>query len=136
VLEGLWEYENAKGDTPAVRNARLRGHEYLLERRMFRSLSTGQVVNTDWTQFSFPTYWHYDVLRGLDYLRSCGAPPDERVAEAVASVAKKRDASGRWPLENPHEGEVHFELENATGKPSRWITLRALRVLDWYSARD
>ena len=144
VLEGLLEYEKAKGATTAVQDARRRGQEYLLERRMFRSLSSGRVIDLDrktgdrsrWTQFSFPTRWHYDVLWGLDYLQRAGVKPDERVAEAIDLVEKKRDDCGRWPLENPHAGEVHFDMEGDAGKPSRWNTLRALRVLDWYSTRD
>jgi hypothetical protein len=103
---------------------------------MFRSLSTGEVIDPDWTQFSFPTRWRYDILRGLDYLRRAGVEPDQRVAETIALVERKRDSDGRWPLENPHAGEVHFDMEDGDGKPSRWITLRALRVLDWFSARD
>jgi hypothetical protein len=138
VLEGLLEYERAKGakaGTTAVTEARLRGQEYLLERRLFRSLSTGEMIDPDWTQFSFPTRWHYDVLWGLDYMRSAGVEPDHRVAEAIDLVEKKRDGYGRWPLENPHAGEVHFDMEEGSGKPTRWNTLRALRVLDWYSKR-
>jgi hypothetical protein len=133
VLEGLLEYENAKGATTAVTDARLLGQEYLLERRMFRSLSTGEVIDPDWTQFSFPTRWHYDVLWGLDYLRRAGVEPDRRVAEAIDLVEKKRDGDGRWALENPLAGAVHFDMEDGAGKPSRWNTLRALRVLDWHS---
>ena len=82
-----------------------------------------------WTECSFPTRWHYDILWGLDYLRKAGAAPDARTADAVELVAKKRDANGRWPLENPHPGPVHFEMEGPAGAPSRWNTLRALRVL-------
>jgi hypothetical protein len=133
VLEGLLAYEKARGATVAVTDARVRAHEYLLERRMFRRLSSGEVINRGWTRFSFPVMWHYDVLRGLDYLRSAGVEPDERVAEAVGLVAKRRHQNGRWPLHEPHPDPVHFEMENGRGKPSRWNTLRALRVLDWYS---
>ena len=144
VLEGLLEYEKAKGATAAVMAARVRAQEYLLERRMFRALSTGEVVAVDkktrlptkWTLFSFPTTWHYDVLRGLDYLRRAGVEPDERVAEAVELVAKKQHQNGRWPLQNPHRDPVHLDMEAGRGKASRWNTLRALRVLDWYSASD
>lgn len=132
VLEGLLEYEKAKGPTTAVRDARLRGQEYLVERGMFKSLSTGKVIDLDWTLFSFPTYWHYDVLWGLDYLRRAGVEPDQRVAAAIDLVEKKRRSDGRWPLENPHPGQVHFDMEDGAGKASRWNTLRALRVLDWY----
>jgi hypothetical protein len=134
VLEGLLEYEKASGPAPDVTAARLRGQEYLLERRLFRSRTTGQIVNAAWTQCSFPTRWHYDILWGLDYLRRAGFAPDERIAEAIELVAKKRDANGRWPLENPHAGPAHFELEGAAGEPSRWNTLRALRVLRWANA--
>ncbi len=132
VLEGLLEYERANGAPPDVTGARLRGQEYLLERRMFRRLSTGEVVDPAWTRFSFPTGWHYDVLRGLDYLRSAGVEPDERCAEAIDLVEGRRDPDGRWPLENTHPGRVHFDMDEGDGKPSHWNTLRAMRVLAWY----
>ncbi len=142
VIEGLLEYEKAKGGPPTVRDARLRGQEYLLARRLFRSLSTGKIIVRDrkdhrsrWTQFSFPTRWHYDVLWGLDYLRKAGVQSDERTDEAVDLVARRRHQNGRWPLAEPHEGKVHFDMEGGRGTASRWNTLRALRVLSWYSAQ-
>jgi len=134
VLDGLLEYELASGVRPDVSAARTRGHEYLLKRRLFRRLSTGEVVDTAFTQFSYPTYWHYDVLRGLDYLRAAGVAPDERMAAAIELVVSKRDADGRWPLENPHPGRMHFAMDDGEGKPSPWNTLRAMRVLRWYQA--
>jgi len=134
VLEGLLAYEQAKGGSVDATQARHRGEEYLLNRRMFRSLSTGAVIDAEWTLMSYPTRYHYDILWGLDYLRRASVEPDERVAEAVALVQQKRDEDGRWPLENPHEGAVLFDMEDA-GRPSRWNTLRALRVLDWFSAQ-
>ena len=132
VLEGLLEYERAAGPNPAVTAARARGEEYLLERRLFRSRSTGKVIDWDWTRFSFPPRWHYDVLRGLDYFRNTGAPPDGRCGEAIELLLSKRRPDGRWALENPHEGDVHFEIDSSPGNASRWNTLRALRVLRWY----
>ena len=141
VVEGLLEFETAaSGAVPEVAAARLRGQEYLLERRMQRRVSTGRVIELDrktgagaaWGRFSFPTYWHYDVLRGLDHLRAAGAAPDERAAEAIALLESKCDAQGRWPLENPHPGRTHFAMDEGEGRPSRWNTLRALRVLRWY----
>jgi hypothetical protein len=131
VLEGLLEYQTSRGPRAEVTAARLRGQEYLLERRLFRSLSTGHIINPAWTAISFPTRWHYDILWGLDYLRRAGAEPDGRIAEALDLVASKRDPLGRWPLENPHAGRVYFEMEGPAGGPSRWNTLRALRVLRW-----
>jgi len=142
VLEALLEHERAVGSSAEVTEARLRGQEYLLERRLFRRRSTGEVIERDrkgdaaWTSFAFPTWWHYDVLRGLEYLRRAGVPPDERVAEAIDLVASKRDDDGRWPLETQYPGKMPVETDEGVGRPSRWITLRALRVLDWYSARD
>ncbi len=136
VLEALLEYELAGGSSAQVTEARLRGQEYLLERRLLRRRTTGEVVDPAWTRFSFPTWWHYDVLRGLEYLRRAGATPDERVAEAIERVESKRDGDGRWPLENQHPGTMAVEVDEGEGRPSRWNTLRALRVLDWYSARD
>jgi hypothetical protein len=136
VLEGLLEYEQATGGSPAVTAARERGQEYLLKRRMFRRLSTGEVINSAWTQLSFPTGYHYDVLRGLQYLRKAGITPDTRMAEAIDVVASKQDVDGRWPLENVHPNELDAEPGVAEGQPSRWNTLRALQVLNWYSARD
>ena len=132
VLEGLLEYEHAKGATAAVTAARVRGQEFLLERRLFRSLSTGKIIKPEWTRCSFPTRWHYDLLRGLDYLRRAEVKPDPRMAEAIELLEQKRDRDGRWSLENRHDGETHFEMEDGVGKPSRWNTLRALRVLDWF----
>jgi len=141
VLEALLEYELAGGGSPTVRDARLRGQEYLLERRLFRRRSTGEVIERDrksdapWTRFAFPTWWHYDVLRGLEYLRRAGATPDERVAEAIELVESKRDDDGRWPLETQYPGAMPVEMDEGEGRPSRWNTLHALRVLDWYAAR-
>ena len=132
VLEGLLEHEQAGGASPEVTAARLRAHEYLLDRRMLRRLSTGEVIDADWTRFSYPTYWHYDVLRGLDYVRAARAKPDERMAEAIELVESKRDRDARWPLENVYPGRVHFPIDAGEGEPSRWNTLRALRVLRWY----
>jgi hypothetical protein len=137
VLEALLEYELAGGSSAAeVRETRLRGQEYLLDRRLLRRRTTGEVIDPAWTRFSFPTWWHYDVLRGLEYLRRAGTTPDERVAEAIELVESKRDGDGRWPLENPHLGTMAVEVDEGEGRPSRWNTLRALRVLDWYSAGD
>ncbi|HLF60875.1 MAG TPA: hypothetical protein VI980_06835 [Acidimicrobiia bacterium] len=131
VLEGLLEFERAQGAVVGVTEARARGQEYLLERRMFRSLSTGEVIDRNWTLFSFPTRWHYDVLRGLDYLRSAAVEPDDRIAEAIELVEKNRGEDDRWPLQNPHPGQVHFDMDAGADKPSRWNTLRATRVLNW-----
>ena len=130
VLEGLLEHDRATGGRPDLSAAIRRGQEYLLERRLFHRLSTGDVIDPDFAQFGFPTCYHYDVLRALDHLRASGVAPDERMAEAISLVESKRDADGRWPLEHWHEDNVVIPMEEL-GKPSRWVTLRALRVLRW-----
>jgi hypothetical protein len=135
VLEGLLEYEQATGSSPDVVAARKRGQEYILRRRMLRGLSTGEVIDPAWTKFSFPTGYHYDVLRGLEYLRSARVMPDPRMTEAIDLVASKRHADGYWLLENVHPDQLDAEPGAAKGSPSRWITLRALRGLDWYAVR-
>jgi hypothetical protein len=131
VLEGLLAHERAVGGSADVRASRRRGEEYLLERRLFRRKSTGEVIDPSFLEFSFPTWWHYDVLRGLDYLRDLGEPPEERAAEAIRVVERKRDPDGTWVLEHVHEGATFFEMDDGEGRPSRWNTLRALRVLRW-----
>lgn len=132
VLEALLEFELAEGKRAEVTEARLRGEEYLLERRLLRRLTTGEIVDPAWTRLSWPTWWHYDVLRGLEYMRRAGVTPDGRVAEAIELVASKRGSGGRWLLEHQHPGAMPIELGESEGKPSRWNTLRALRVLEWY----
>ena len=128
VLEGLLAFAQATGGSPELAEVRRGGEEYLLSRQLIRRLSTGEVVKDSWLQFSFPTYWHYDVLRGLEHFRATGDAPDRRLAEAVELVRSKRRPDGTWPLENTHRGAVHFSLEDGDGMPSRWNTLRALRV--------
>ena len=134
ALEGLLAYEMAGGPgSQGLAGVRSRGQEYLLERRLFKSLSTGEVVNPKWKLFSFPPRWHYDVLRGLEYMR-LAVPPDPRCQEAVALVEDKQRRDGRWPLQNHHRGLEHFSMEEGSGKPSRWNTLRAMRVLRWHQS--
>lgn len=131
VLEGLLAWEQAGVATAAVTDARLRGEAYLLERGLHRRRSDGAVADPRFTLFSFPAYWYHDVLRGLEYFRATGTAPDTRLAEAITLVAGRRDESGRWPVENVHQGPTHLELDGPEGFPGRWNTLRALRVLRW-----
>ncbi len=143
VLEALLEYELQFGSSPEVTEARQRGQDYLLERHLFHRKSTGEVIYLDrkdgrgdhdhpaFTRFAFPTWWHYDVLRGLEYLRHANVAPDERLAEAVALVESKRGGDGRWLLDLQYPGTMPFEIDAGEGQPSKWNTLRALRVLKW-----
>jgi hypothetical protein len=132
VLEGLLAHERATGGSAESIAARRRGEEYLLERKLIRRKSTGEVVNPAWLQFSCPTRWHYDVLRALEYFRSVGDVPDSRIDEAIDLLRSKEQPDGTWLLENTHPGAVHFALEEGDNRPSRWNTLRARRVLEWY----
>jgi hypothetical protein len=141
VVEALLEYELRFGSSPQITASRVRGQEYLLERCLFRRRSTGEIVSVcrksgaAFTRFAFPTWWHYDVLRALEYLSRSDVAPDERIAEAIELVESKCDSDGRWPLETRHPGVMPVETDEREGQPSRWNTLRALRVLDWYSAK-
>src|SRR5262249_14556787 len=115
-----------------------RGEEYLLERQLFRRRSDGQAIEHDrksgasWSSFAFPGWWHYDVLRGLDYLRDAAVRPEQRVADAIDLVRSKRGGDGRWLLGTVYPGQMPIEIDGGLAQPSRWITLRALRVLRWY----
>ena len=132
VLEGLLEHDRATGGTPELAVAQERGREYLLERGLMRRRTTGEIIDPAFSRFSFPNGWHYDVLRALDYLRAADVEPDDRLHEAIELVESKRDADGRWPLENPHPEQLEIEMGEREGQPSRWNTLRAMRVLRWY----
>ena len=133
VLEGLLEYERATGGPAGVGEARRRGEEYMLERRLSRRKLTGEVIDGRWLQLSFPTWYHYDVLRALDYLRDARLDAaDARIAEAIGIVGGNRNPDGRWPLQNVHAGEAHIQMDDGEGQPSRWNTLRAMRVTAWF----
>ena len=133
VLEGLLAYERAGRKSAAITKARKRAENYLLERRMFRFLRSGEVINKRWLRFSFPPFWHYDVLRGLDYLRNATGKPDRRVLDAIEIVIERRHQNGRWPLNLLHPEYIPLQMETDVGSASRWNTLRALRVLRWYN---
>ncbi len=138
VLEGLLEFELSTGGSPAVKAARQRGEEYLLARQLFKRLSTGEPIEKDrkdgisFTQFSYPAGWRYNILRALDYLRAAGVAPDPRMSEAIAIIASKRNSSGHWTLGPVHPDEVVAEPGATESSPSRWNTLRAMRVLEWW----
>jgi hypothetical protein len=129
VLEGLLEYERAVGSAPEIAAARRRGEEYLLERGLFRRLSTGEVANPEFLELAFPPRYHYDILRALDYLRNASVQPDPRIGDAVHLVESKRQADGRWLLDRAYDEALDFPVGESAGQPSRWNTLRALRVL-------
>lgn len=135
ALEGLRDWEAATGGSEAGREARRRGEEYLLERRLMLRASTGEVVDPRFTLLSYPTRWYYDVLRGADYFRLARPEKDERCAEAIDLIRSKSLPMGMWKIENEHQGasQVAFEAEGE-GFASRWVTLRALRVLRWWDA--
>jgi hypothetical protein len=131
VLEGLLAYERAGRKSAAVAKAREKAENYLLERHMFRSLRTGEVIDKRWLRFTYPTFWHYDVLRGLDYMRNAGIRPDSRIREAIEMVIQRHHQNGRWPLNLLHRERIPLEMEKGIGSASLWNTLRALRVLRW-----
>lgn len=136
VLEGLLAFETAFGASPEIADARVRGEEYLLERRLLRRLSTGEIVDPAWTQFAFPPLWHYDLLRALEYFRAAGVATDARMEEGLAVVRQHRQGEGRWLLDVRHRNALYDEIAGAVGEANRWITFRAQRVLDWSGQRE
>ena len=131
VLEGLLEYERAVGSAPGIAAARRRGEEYLRQRGLFRRRSTGEVANPAFLTFAFPPRYEYDVLRALHYFRDAGVQPDVHMGDALAVVESRRQADGRWLLDRTHDEALAFPVGESLGEPSRWNTLRALRVLRW-----
>jgi hypothetical protein len=131
VLEGLLEYEHAVGSAPEIAAARRRGEEYLLERALFRRRSTGEIANTEFLELAYPPRYHYDILRALDYLRAAGTHPDARIGDAVRVVESRRQGDGRWLLDSTYDESLAFPFGERVGEPSKWNTLRALRVLRW-----
>lgn len=131
VLEGLLEYERAVGGASEVAAARARGEEYLLRRALFRRLSSGEVANMEFLQFTFPPRYHYDILRALDYFRNARTEQEARFGEAISVIESKRQPDGRWLLDESHKQSLTVPLEESVGEPSRWNTLRACRVLRW-----
>lgn len=140
VLEGLLEYERVIGGTADSREARTSGEEYLLQRNLFRRVSTGEPADPQFLAFLHPNRWRYDVLRALDYFRSAGmmtgGVPDPRLGEAVDHVRSRRLDDGTWPLDWTLPGRVWFDVDDGPGKPSRWVTLRAMRVSRWWEQND
>lgn len=138
VLEGLLEYENAGGGTPGSREARGSGEEYLLERSLFRRLTTGQPAEERFLYLIHPHRWFYDVLRALDYFRAAGvvtdARPDPRLGDAIDNIRSRQREDGTWPLDWNPKGRVWFDVDDGADEPSRWVTLKALRVLDWWES--
>jgi hypothetical protein len=137
ALEGLLEWERAGHASPEITAARTRGEEYLLERRLLWRQSDGTIVDPRFAMPSFPTRWYYDVLRALDYVRVARPQGDARCADAMELLRTKMLPFGLWKLELTHQGPIAFELDGEhEGFPSRWITLRALRVLRWADAAE
>jgi hypothetical protein len=140
VLEGLLEYERAitapstesQSHANEIAAARRRAEEYLLDRSLFRRKSTGEIANAEFLELAFPPRYHYDILRALDYFRAAGAKPDPRMSEAVQLVESKRQRDGSWLLENSYDEALALPLSETIGQPSRWNTLRALRVVRWF----
>ena len=136
VLEGLRLLElHRTRDVDALRAAQRRGREFLLVHRLFRSHRTGSIIRSDFTRFVFPPRWHYDILRALDYFQAVDAPRDPRLAEAIDIVRTRQREDGRWSLQYSYKGKTYFQLERI-GMPSRWNTLRALRVLKWWNRAE
>jgi hypothetical protein len=134
ALEGLAYLREWRGDPSGeIAAAESRGRAFLLDHRLYRSHRTGKVANDALVRFHFPPRWHYDILRGLDHFRTVDAPRDERLADGIALVSDRRQPDDRWILPAGYSGRTHFTLES-TGKPSRWNTLRCLRVLRWWES--
>jgi hypothetical protein len=130
LLEGMWEYIRSGYGyrSSELESASEAAREFLLMHRLFKSDHTGEVIHKNFLRLSFPGRWYYDILRALDYFQDAGIKWDERMSDAIEVLLSKRKTDGRWPLQAKIPGNFHFEMEKP-GKPSRWNTLRSMRVL-------
>jgi hypothetical protein len=133
VLEGILEYERNgyRYRLEDLHEAVTQSREFLLQHRLYQSDRTGEVIDKKWLMLSYPSRWKYDILRALDYFQAAGIGFDPRMQDALDVLMKKRRKDHTWPVQARHPGQTHFDME-ATGGPSRWNTLRALRVLKQY----
>lgn len=129
VLEALSAYEKSGGSIPVATQI-VRGRRFFLDHRLYRSHRTGQVANSAFTHFPFPPQWHFDIMRGLEHFRDAGAEPDPRLRDAIGVLQRTRRSDGTWPLYRSYPGRYWFKMEQRG--PSRWSTLRALRILNWW----
>lgn len=134
TLEGLNEYiKNGYfyrvSELPQIME---RAHEFILMHKLFKSDKTGEIIDEKMTRLSYPPRWKYDILRAMDYFRDAGVSYDTRMQDAVDLILSKQRKDGTWPVQAKHAGEVHFDMEK-TGGPSRWNTLRVLRVLKHFN---
>jgi hypothetical protein len=135
VLEGLLEYERSVRSAPEIAGARKWAEEYLLERSLFRRRSTGEIADPQFLELAFPPRYLYDILRALDYFRNADVTPGPRMSSAIEILKNKRQADGRWLLDRAYDEALAVTFSERPGEPSRWNTLRALRVLRWYEQR-
>lgn len=133
VLEGVLEYtkNSYKYRIEELQRAADKAREFILQHRLFRSHRTGSIIDKKMLMLSYPSRWKYDILRALDYFQFAGISYDPRMREALDVLKKKRRKDGKWAVQAKHPGQTHFDMEK-TGDPSRWNTLRALRVLNHF----
>lgn len=133
VLEGILEYKKNGYSyrLEELLQAKKESEAFILVHRLFRSDKSGTVINPNFLKLYYPGRWYYDILKALDYFQSAKADYDPRMKDALDVLLSKRTKEGLWKLSSKHPGETHFEMEQA-GKPGRWNTLRAMRVLRRY----
>lgn len=130
VLEGILEYRknNYTYRLAELKKVERESQEFILQHCLYKSDKTGNVIDNRYLRFTYPTRWRYDILRALDYFQFAGSLYDNRMQDAVEVLLKKQNKECAWNLQANHPGNFHFHMEEV-GKPSRWNTLRALRVL-------
>ncbi|MFB0510050.1 MAG: prenyltransferase/squalene oxidase repeat-containing protein [bacterium] len=115
--------------TEEMKNTISRGAEFLLMHRLFKADHHNyKTIKQSWLKFCLPRFYSYDILRGLNVLTKLGYTNDERLNDALDILLKKRQKDRTWILENSPTGRMQTNIE-PVGRPSKWITLFALRVL-------
>jgi len=137
VIEGILEYakNGYKYRLSELQEVEIQSREFILQHRLFKSDKTGEIIDNRMLMLCYPTRWRYDVLRALDYFRNADVPYDPRMEEAIEVIKKHQSSDGTWPLQVKNSEEIFFDIEEV-GKPSRWNTLRALRILKYFNAQN
>jgi hypothetical protein len=134
VLEGIEEYERNgyQYRIRELRQAKKTSQEFILLHKLYKSDKTGEIIKSSFLNIHYPCRWYYDILKALDYFQAANVKYDARMKDAIEIILSKRTKEGQWKLPSHHKGELHFKMEE-TGKPSRWNTLRSLRVMKKYN---
>ena len=137
VLEGFVEFQKAgyRYRKEEILSAQKSSIEFILVHQLFLSDKTGHIINKDFLKLTYPCRWKYDILRAMDFFQYAGIERDHRMKATIDVLKTKRNKEGTWNMQAAHSGQVHVNMEKA-GQPSRWNTMRVLRVMKHFEIEE